>query len=89
MVWLVPLRVTLYAPAVKVPPPELSQLTATLKLLEAVTVAKAAMAKLLKVNIPELAIDEPSFMVMVPEVGASVLLLFIVNAPPTEKEEVG
>ena len=61
----------------------------TLKLLKAVVVAEAAIAKFLNVNIPALAMDEPSAIVIVPADGAKVLRASTVNAPATENELVG
>lgn len=74
-------RSLLKLPIVKVP--------FTVKLLDVVTVAEPAIARLLNVSTPELTIDEPSFMVMVLAVGARVLELFTVNAPATLNELEG
>lgn len=54
---------------------------AMLKLLEVLMVAEFAIVRLVKVNVPELTIDEPLFIVMVPLVGVKVPVT--VNAPPT------
>jgi hypothetical protein len=55
-----------------------------LKLLEVDTVAEAAMVRLLKVSVPEFAIDDPSFIVIVP-VGAKVIAPLIVKVLLTKK----
>jgi len=68
-------------PTVKVPP--------TAKLEEEVTAAEVARVTLLKVKDPELAIEAPLFKVIVPAVGAKVLVELTVNAPPTLKDAVG
>ena len=61
----------------------------TPKLLAVVTVAELAIERLLKVNVPELTMELPLFMVIVPAVGAKVLRALTVNAPLTENELVG
>jgi len=53
----------------------------TVKLDVVVTVAELAMVKPLKARVPELVIDEPLFIVMVPADGVKVPLT--VKAPPT------
>jgi hypothetical protein len=73
------------AEGVKVALPLTVKAPLALKLLEVVTVALVAMARPLKVNAPELEIDPPLFIVMVPLDGAKVALLLTVNAPPTLK----
>lgn len=66
------------------PEPTLSD-AVTSKLLDVVTVAEAAIAKTRNCSVPELEIDDPFLIVMVPPVGASVVEALTVNAPPTEK----
>ena len=61
----------------------------TAKLPVPVTEAPLAMVRLLKVRVPELDTDELLFMVMVPAVGARVLVAFTVNMPLTLKLVAG
>lgn len=57
----------------------------TLKLLDVVTVAAFATVNPLKVNVPELAMDEPLFIVIVPLEGANTAVVPMESAPPTVK----
>ena len=57
----------------------------TLKLLDVVTVAAFATVNPLKVNVPELAMDEPLFIVIVPLEGANTAVVPTESAPPTVK----
>jgi hypothetical protein len=72
---------------------ELVKVPLMVKEEDVVTVADAAMVKLLNTKLvvapPLFTIDAPSVKVIVPAVGARVLVAFIVRAPSTEKEEVG
>jgi hypothetical protein len=52
---------------------------------DAVTVAEAAIVKPRKASVPEFAIEEPLFIVMVPEDGLKFALALTVKAPPIEK----
>ena len=61
------------APSVRAPP--------TLKLLDVVTVALAAIDRPLNASVPEFVIDDPLFIVIVPSVGLNVPVT--VKAPPT------
>ena len=61
------------APSVRAPP--------TLKLLDVVTVALAAIDRPLNASVPEFVIDEPLFIVIVPRVGLNVPVT--AKAPPT------
>ena len=58
---------------------------AMLKLLEVVTVAEAAMVNPWNVNVPELLIDDPLFIVTVPAVGMKLPPLPTVSAVATAK----
>ncbi len=62
---------------------------ATLKLADAVTVADAVIAIPLNVRVPLLAIAAPLLNVIVPLVGANVVLPLTVSVPPTLKLAVG
>ncbi len=55
------------------------------KLLDVVTVADAAMVNPWNVSVPEFAMDDPLFIVIVPPVGASVVEPLTVKVPPTDK----
>lgn len=62
---------------------------ATVKLEDVVTVAPLAIVRSLNVSAPELTMEDPLFMVMVPPVGARVFVLFTVKVPPTLNELEG
>ncbi len=65
------------APVVRAP--------ATLKLLDVVTVAEAAMVNPWNVSVPELLIEDPLFIVIVPAVGMKLPPLPTVSAVATAK----
>jgi len=74
-------EITSVAPGVKVADVPTVKVPPTAKLEEEVTAAEVARVTLLKVRLPELAIDEPFLMVVVPLAGAKVTPLLTVSAP--------
>jgi len=69
------------AEGLKLPPMFTVKFPRTEKLLDVVTVAELAIAKLLYCNVPELEIEEPLSMVMVPLEGENVEPVPTLNAP--------
>ena len=80
-----PVWVTVFVVICKSPELPTLSVAPTVKLSEVVTVAEAAIVRLLKVSVPEFAIDDPLFIVMVPEDGVSTEDVPFVSAPPTVK----
>ena len=66
---------------VNVPVDPIVRVPFTVNAPEAVTAADAFNVRSLNVNVPELAIDDPLFIVIVPPLGVNVPVT--VNAPPT------
>ena len=88
----VPLPVSVPAPLITAPAAGVKvaleftvNVPTTPKLLDAVMVAELAMARSLRVRVPELEMAEPLFNVIVPLVGAKVVEIFTVKVPATEK----
>ena len=68
----VPVMVIVPAEGLKLAPELTVNAPVMLKLLAVATVAEEAMVRLENVRVPELTMDEPLFMVMVPLVGVNV-----------------